>query len=146
MYKLILATTAALLSLATATPLAERQDRPDQIALGRLSYSRGNEFIAWVPSTTTQQEACRTHVTIQAVSSGIINRPICGSPFSVGNLVNVSLACGTTPVTPTTRDVIAVNDASGVRIENCVTALSDYLPCDNVGSGLQQEFICTWEA
>lgn len=62
MYKLILATTAALLSLATATPLVERQDHPDQIALGRLAYSHGNQFVAWAPSKTTQQEACRTHV------------------------------------------------------------------------------------
>jgi hypothetical protein len=58
----------------------------------------------------------------------------------------VSLACGTTPVTPTTSDVVAVNDASGVKIENCVTAQSDYVSCDNVGTGLKQEFICTWEA
>ncbi|KAF7503490.1 hypothetical protein GJ744_003681 [Endocarpon pusillum] len=127
MYKLILATTAALLALTTATPLAERQDHPDQIALGQLSYSRGNQFIAWTPSKTTEQEACRTHATIQSVDSGRPSGPICGTPFSVGNLVNVSLACGTSPVTTTTRDVVAVLDASGVKIENC-------------------EFICTWEA
>ena len=62
MYKLILAASAALLSLTTATPLAERQDHPDQIALGRLAYSHGNQYVAWAPSRTTQQEACRTHV------------------------------------------------------------------------------------
>lgn len=61
MYKVILAATA-LLSLSAATPLAERQENPDQIALGRLSYSHGNQFVAWVPSKTTQQEACTTHV------------------------------------------------------------------------------------
>ena len=64
MYKLILATTAALLSLTTATPLAERQDHPDQIALGTFAYSHGNQFVAWAPSKTTQQEACRTHVDL----------------------------------------------------------------------------------
>ncbi|ERF69110.1 hypothetical protein EPUS_01066 [Endocarpon pusillum Z07020] len=145
MYKLILA-AAALLSLTTATPLAERQDHPDQIALGRLAYSRGHQFVAWAPSRTTQQEACRTHATIQVNNSGFPDRPICGSPFSVGNLVDVTLACGTSPVTPTTSDVVAVIDASGARIENCVSAVSDYVPCDNVGSGLMQQFICTWEA
>lgn len=62
MYKLILAATAALLSLTTATPLAERQEHPDQIALGRFTYPHGNQFVAWTPSRTTQQEACRTHV------------------------------------------------------------------------------------
>lgn len=79
-------------------------------------------------------------------NSGLPDRPICGSPFSVGNLVDVTLACGTSPVTPTTSDVVAVIDASGARIENCVSAVSDYVPCDNVGSGLMQQFICTWEA
>lgn len=145
MFKLGVA-IAALLSLAAATPLAERQEHPDQIALGRYSYSRGNQFVAWAPSKTTQQEACRTHSTIQAVDSGIYSGPVCGTPFSVGNLENVTLACGTTPVTPTTSDVVAVNDASGTKIESCVTARSDYLSCDNVGSTLQQLFICTWEA
>lgn len=84
--------------------------------------------------------------TIQVNNSGFPDRPICGSAFSVGNLENVSLACGTSPVTPTTSDVVAVNDANGVKIENCVSAQGDYIPCDNVGTALEQLFICTWEA
>ncbi|KAL9619114.1 MAG: hypothetical protein Q9160_006203 [Pyrenula sp. 1 TL-2023] len=145
MYKLLVATTA-LLSVAAATPLAERQANPDQIALGRLAYSHGNQFVAWAPSKTTQQEACRTHTTIQVNNSGFPDRPICGSSFSVGNLNDVSLECATSPVTPTTSDVIAVRDSAGNKIENCVTAKSDYISCDNVGTALEQEFICTWEA
>jgi hypothetical protein len=79
-------------------------------------------------------------------NSGFPDRPICGSPFSVGNLNNVSLACGTSPVTPTTSDVVAVKDTNGNKIENCVSAIGDYYQCDFTGTGLMQQFICTWEA
>jgi hypothetical protein len=62
MYQLILVT--ALLSAVAANPIAERSSNPDQIVLGRLAYPHGNQFVAWAPSKTTLQEACRTHVII----------------------------------------------------------------------------------
>ena len=164
MYKQIIISAAALLSFAAAGPVAERAN-PDQIVLGHLMYPHGNQFIAWAPSKTTQEQACKTHVSVspsfqppislnshelQAVvqtnNSGFPDRPICGSPFSVGNLKDVSLKCQTSPVTPTTSDVVAVLSNKGKKIENCVPAVGDYFECDHTGTGLRQEFICTWEA
>lgn len=149
MYKQLLA-VAALLSAASvsANPIAAERSvnsNPDQILLGRLGYSHGNQFVAWAPSKTTLPEACKTHANIQTNNSNFPDRPICGSPFSVGNLVNVTLECKTNPPTPFSSDVVAVRDASGKKIENCVVAQGDYYRCDNF-SGLQQLFVCTWEA
>jgi hypothetical protein len=73
--------------------------------------------------------------------SGNVDRPICGTSFSLGDYNSVYLACATNPGTPSTDDVISVKNANGFDILKCVRDQSIGVNC-GTNTGVTQHFLC----
>ncbi|KAK3385659.1 hypothetical protein B0H63DRAFT_473365 [Podospora didyma] len=143
----LVATFAAILSMASASPVSARQDDtlyPEPITIGRLSIPHGYVLYAYTPTKTTLQQACSdspSRTMVQSVQTGRPDRPLCNNPFSLDGYSGLEFLCadGTGPAASQVT-AIATN---GTQTHLCTNVpLTVYPLYCGGGASISQQYIC----
>lgn len=121
---------AAVISLVTLTPLVLALP---PINLGSKTFPSGYQFVAW-DASISNKDACNNNVIITG-SDGGPAPPICGTPFSIDGVNDLTLTCAEDGYT-----VTGINQG-GVPIETCTLFDDEGTYCTD-GVELGQEYKC----
>jgi hypothetical protein len=148
---LALASTAHLIS---GSPIvAPRQTAsPALIAIGYFGEPCAGcyhaERVAWdLPTNTTDPgyaAACTEHVTIATLSLSGWSSAVCGTPFAVGGVANLTLHCADEGVNAS--NITAIYAADGSLYETCTPVAGSMYNCGPSQAGpdafIQQLYTC----